>query len=73
MTKIVVIIAKEYLKLSNLHIYATKTKESITFPKLGSRDIWQIANSVLNKSKSDIPPLFNRTEVLPSAFDKTKY
>ena len=29
--------------------YATKTKESITFQKLGSRDFWRIANSVLNK------------------------
>ena len=29
--------------------YATKTKESITSQKLGSRDFWQIANSVLNK------------------------
>ena len=29
--------------------YANKTKESITSQKLGSRDFWQIANSVLNK------------------------
>ena len=29
--------------------YASKTKESITSQKLGSRDFWQIANSVLNK------------------------
>ena len=29
--------------------YATKTKESITSQKLGSRDFWRIANSVLNK------------------------
>ena len=46
--------------------YATKTKESITSQKLGSRDFWQFANSVLNKSKSAIPPLFNRLEVLSS-------
>ena len=39
--------------------YATITKESITSQKLGSRDFWQIANSVLNKGKSAIPPLFN--------------
>ena len=32
----------------------------------------RIANSVLNKGKSAIPPLFNGTEVLSSAFDKTK-
>ena len=43
--------------------YATKTKESITFQKLGSRDFWRIANSVLNKGKSAIPPLFNGPEV----------
>ena len=39
--------------------YATKTKESITSQKPGSRDFWRIAISVLNKSKSAIPPLFN--------------
>ena len=52
--------------------YATKTKESITSQKLGSCDFWQIANSVLNKSKSAIPPLFNGPEVLSSASDKAK-
>ena len=52
--------------------YANKTKESITSHKLGSRDFWGIANSVLNKGKSAIPPLFNGLEVLSSAFDKAK-
>ena len=52
--------------------YATKTKESITSQKLGSQDFWQIANSVLNKGKSAIPPLFNGREVLSSASDKAK-
>ena len=52
--------------------YATKTKESITSQKLGSRDFWQIANIVLNKGKSAIPPLFNGPEVLSSASDKAK-
>ena len=52
--------------------YATKIKESITSQKLGSRDIWQIASSVLNKGKSAIPPLFNGLEVLSSASDKAK-
>ena len=52
--------------------YATKTKESITSQKIGSRDFWQIANSVLNKCKSAIPPLFNGAEVLSSASDKAK-
>ena len=52
--------------------YANKTKESITSQKLASCDFWQIANSVLNKGKSAIPPLFNRPEVLSSASDKAK-
>ena len=52
--------------------YATKTKESITSQKLGSRDFWRIANNVLNKGKSAIPPLFNGPEVLSSASDKAK-
>ena len=52
--------------------YANKTKESITSQKLGSKDFWQIANSVLNKGKSALPPLFNDLEVLSSASDKAK-
>ena len=52
--------------------YATKTKESITSQKLGSRDFWRIANSVLNKCKFAIPPLFNGPEVLSSVSDKAK-
>ena len=52
--------------------YANKTEESITSQKLGSQDFWQIANSVLNKGKSAIPPLFNGPEVLSSASDKAK-
>ena len=52
--------------------YANKTKESITSQKLGSRDFWRIANSVLKKGKSAIPPLFNGLEVLSSASDKAK-
>ena len=52
--------------------YANKTKKSVTSQKLGSRDFWQIANSVLNKSKSAIPPLFNGPEVLSSASAKAK-
>ena len=47
-------------------------KESITSQKLGSWDFWQIANSVLNKGKSAIPPLFNGAKVLSSASDKAK-
>ena len=52
--------------------YATKTKESITSQKLRSRDFWRIANSVLNKGKSAIPPLFNGPEVLSAGSDKAK-
>ena len=52
--------------------YVHKTKESITSQKLGSRDFWRIANSVLNKGKSAIPPLFNGPEVLSFASDKAK-
>ena len=44
--------------------YDNKTKES-TPQKLGSRELWQIANSVLNKGKSAIPPLFNGPKVWP--------
>ena len=52
--------------------YTNKTKESITSHKLGSGDISRIANSVFNKGKSVIPPLFNGLEVLSSASDKAK-
>ena len=44
-------------------------QESITSQKLGSRDFWRIANNVLNKGKSAIPPLFNG-QVLSSESDK---
>ena len=40
--------------------------------KFGSRDLWQIANSILNKGKSAIPSLFSGPEVLSSASDKAK-
>ena len=52
--------------------HANKTKECTTSQKLGSRGFWQIANSVLNKDKSAIPPLFNGPEVLSSASDKAE-
>ena len=62
---------KRVLEAAKLE-YATKKKESIPSQKLGSRDFWRIANSVLNKGKSAIPPLFNGPEVLSSASDKAK-
>ena len=46
-------------------------QKSPSLPKtLAVRTFWQIANSVLNKGKSAILPLFNRLEVLSSASDK---
>ena len=35
--------------------YATKTKAFITSQKLGFKNFWRIANSVVNKAKSAIP------------------
>ena len=61
---------KKVLEAAKL-AYANET-ESITSQKLGSLDFWQIADSVLNKGKSAIPPLFNGLEVLSSASDKAK-
>ena len=52
--------------------YANKTKESILSQKLSSRDFWRIANNVLNKGKSAIPPLFNGPAVLSSASNIAK-
>ena len=52
--------------------YINKAKDSITFQELSSRNIWQIADSVLNKGKSDITPLFNKPELLSSASNKAK-
>ena len=54
------------------HAYANKTKESISSQKFGSRDFWRIANSVLDKGRSAIPPLFSGLEVLSSPSDKEK-
>ena len=65
-----VIIAKGFLMVPILHLLIKK--ESITSQKPGSHNFWQIANSVLNKGKSAIPPLFNNLEVLSSASDKAK-
>ena len=52
--------------------YANKAKESITSQKLVSLNFWRIANSVFNKGKSAIPPLFNGSEVWSSSSDKAK-
>ena len=60
---------KKVLEAAKL-AYTNKTKESITSQKLGSQDFWRSANSVHNKGKSAIPPLFNGPEELSSASDK---
>ena len=52
--------------------YAKKTKEPVTSRKLVSQEFCQIANSVLNKGKSAIPPLFISPEGLSSASDNAK-
>ena len=52
--------------------YVNKTKEFITSQKLGSPDFSQIANSVLNKGKSAIPPLFNGPKVLSSLIKQNR-
>ena len=64
--------SKRLLEAAKL-AYATKTKKSIFSQKRGSWDFWRIANSVLNKGKSAIPPLFNGPEELSSASDKAKF
>ena len=53
--------------------YANKTKESITSQKFISQDFWWIANSVLNKGKSAIPPSFDGLELLTFASGKSKF
>ena len=50
--------------------YANSVADSIASQRLGSRDFWRIANSVLNRSRSSVPPLFNGPEVLTSPQDK---
>ena len=59
------------MKLPNLH-KPTKKIYSITSQKDHSQDFSRIANSLFNKGKSAIPPLFNGIEVLSSASDKAK-
>lgn len=50
--------------------YAENILDSIASKSIGSRDFWRISNSVLNRGKSSIPPLFNGPEVLTSSYDK---
>ena len=46
-------------------------QKSPSLPR-NSRDFWRIPNSVLNKGKSAIPPLFDGPDVLFFASDKGK-
>ena len=48
------------------------SQKSITSQNLGFHYFRRITNSVLNKGKSAIPPLFNGPEVLSSGSDKAK-
>ena len=50
--------------------YAEATRHSIASQRIGSHDVWRICNSVLNRGKSTIPPLFNGPEVLTTSTDK---
>ena len=53
--------------------HTNKTKESIASQKLGFYDFWEIGNSVSNKSKSAIRPLFNGPEKFSFASDKATF
>ena len=61
---------KAIMKLPNLHVLMKLKTPSL--PRNLTQDFWRIANSVLNKGKSAIPPIFNGLEVLSSASDKAK-
>ena len=61
------IVQRNHLCMKKL-VYTTKTKESITFQKLGS----EYLPVVFPTKKNVIPPLFNHHEVLSSASDKAK-
>ena len=64
-------VAKGFFKLPNFHMLIEQ--KSTSLPRnFGSHNFWQIANSVLNKGKSAIPPLFNGPELLSSVSDKAK-
>ena len=52
--------------------YTKKIKETIFSQRVGSRDFWHIANNVLNRGKSAIPPFCNGPEVLTFASEKAK-
>ena len=63
--------SKRVLEAAKL-VCANKIKDSSTSQKLGSWDFWWIANSVHNKTKPAILPLFNDLEVLSCGSDQAK-
>ena len=64
-----VINAKGFLKLPNLDMLI---KQKYHFPETWLSQFWWIANSVLDKSKSTLPSLFNSPDVLSSGSDKAE-
>ena len=52
--------------------YQQSVKTKISTQRLGSRDFWKIFNSISNKGKSAIPPLFDGLNVITSAKDKAE-
>ena len=64
--------SKRVLETAKL-AYANETIMCLSLPRnLALGNFSQIANSVLNNSKSATPPLFNSPEVSSSASDKAK-
>ena len=53
--------------------HANVTKDPIISQKLPSGAFLEIANSILNKVKSVVPPIFNSQEELSSPSDKVKF
>ena len=47
-------------------------QKSLSLSRNLALETWQIANSVLNKGKSAMPPLFSSLEMLLSASEKAK-
>ena len=63
-------VAKGFLKLPNLHMLIKQKSPSL--PRKLALETFGELLSVFNKGKYAVPPLFNGSEVLPSAFDKAK-
>ena len=63
---------KGWIHLEEKLTYATEAKEITNAQKQCFLNVWQIANSVLNKGYSVIPPLFNDSGVMYSVSKKTK-